>query len=137
MIEDLKGNIWIGTQTKGVIVYNGEEIIKRFTQNDGLLSDLVTQLNIDNDNNIYIGTSRGLNKINTDGNIITYTEKSGFTGIEAKDNASYKDKDGNLWFGTVKGVTKYQPSSDNAKVTEPLTHVSRLMINYKDRELKL
>lgn len=136
MIEDLKGNIWIGTQTKGVIVYNGEEIIKRFTQNDGLLSDLVTQLNIDNDNNIYIGTSRGLNKINTDGNIITYTEKSGFTGIEAKDNASYKDKDGNLWFGTVKGVTKYQPSSDNAKVTEPLTHVSRLMINYKDRELK-
>lgn len=136
MIEDMKGNIWIGTQTKGVIVYNGKEIIKRFTQNDGLLSNLINQLNVDDNNNIYIGTSRGLNKIDTNGNIITYTEKSGFTGIEAKDNASFKDKNGDLWFGTVKGVTKYSPSIDLVKTSEPLTHISRIMVNYKERELE-
>jgi len=135
MVEDKKGNIWIGTRSKGIIVFNGKKIIKRFTQSDGLLSNLINQLKVDDNNNIYIGTSRGLNKINANENIITYTEKSGFTGIEAKDNASYKDKDGNLWFGTVNGVTKYKPSIDNAKVTEPLTHISKLMINYKDRKL--
>ena len=87
-------------------------------------------------NNIFIGTSRGLNKIDSEGNIHVYTEKSGFTGIEAKQNATYKDKSGNLWFGTVNGVIKYQPRLDKEKFKEPLTHISGLKINYKERDLK-
>ncbi|MBI9055369.1 MAG: SpoIIE family protein phosphatase [Bacteroidales bacterium] len=135
MIEDKEGNIWIGTQTKGVLVYNGNEIIKTITENDGLLSNLINQLNVDDNNNVYVGTSRGLNKIDTKGYVRTYTEKSGFTGIEAKENASYKDKDGNLWFGTVKGVTKYQPAIDICNQPQPLTHIAKLQVNRVDREL--
>ena len=135
MVEDKEGNIWIGTQTKGVIVYDGNKVIKTITENDGLLSNLINQLNVDDNNDIYVGTSRGLNKIDTKGNIRTYTEKSGFTGIEAKENATYKDKEGNLWFGTVKGVTKYQPILDVCFQPEPLTHVARLQVNRKDREM--
>ncbi|OFX21574.1 MAG: hypothetical protein A2041_01310 [Bacteroidetes bacterium GWA2_31_9b] len=136
MVEDKDGNIWIGTNNKGIFVYNGNQVIRTITQNDGLLSNLITQLNIDIENNIYVGTSQGLNKIDNKGNIHTYTEKSGFTGIEAKKNATYRDNDGNLWFGTVKGVVKYQPKMEIDVPKEPLTHISKLRVNLKDRIMK-
>ncbi len=133
--EDKEGNIWIGTLTKGIIVLKDKNVIRRITTNDGLLSDLIAQLNVDEDNNIYVGTSRGLNKIDKNGNVHVYTEKSGFTGIEAKENATYKDAQGNLWFGTIKGVSKYQPNLDKRLIPEPLTHVAGLQVNRKDREM--
>ena len=86
-------------------------------------------------NNIFIGTSRGLNKIDQYGNIHIYTEKSGFTGIEAKQNATYKDSQGDLWFGTVKGVTKYQPKLDIEEPKEPLTYVANFQVNREEREI--
>ena len=135
MIEDKDGNILIGTLAKGILVCDGNTIIKSITENDGLLSNLITQLNIDNKNNVFVGTSRGLNKIDKEGNIHVFTEKTGFTGIEAKENATYKDKDGNLWFGTVKGVTKYQPKLDVVSEFEPITHISRLRVNNEEREM--
>jgi len=133
--EDKDGNIWIGTNTKGVFVSDGEKIIDHYTQNDGLLSNLITLLNVDNNNHIYIGTSSGLNKIDSDNKIHTYTAKSGFTGIEAKDNATFLDSDGKLWFGTVDGVIKYQPALDVEVRHEPLTHISQLRVNFENRAM--
>jgi len=135
MIDDSNGNIWIGTQAKGVFVFDGNQVIRRYMENDGLLSNLINQLNVDDNNNIYVGTSRGLNKIDSKGNIRVYTEKSGFIGIEAKENASFKDNEGNLWFGTVKGVTKYTPKLDNSIWRQPLTHIAKLRVNRIYQEL--
>ncbi|MBU8893383.1 MAG: SpoIIE family protein phosphatase [Bacteroidales bacterium] len=135
MVEDKDGNIVIGTLSKGVLVCDGKTIIRTLSESDGLLSNSITQLNIDDNNNIFVGTSRGLNKVDTNGNIHIYTEKSGFTGIEAKDNATYRDKEGNLWFGTVKGVTKYSPKFDLCIPQDPLIDISGLRINLEDREM--
>lgn len=135
IVEDLDGNIWVGTQTKGILVIKDKVVSRTITEKDGILSNLINQLNVDNDNNIFIGTSRGLNKIDTEGRIHVYTEKSGFTGIEAKDNASYKDKNGHLWFGTVKGAIKYQPELDKYEAPEPLTHIAKMQVNRKDYEM--
>lgn len=135
IVEDLDGNIWIGTQTKGILVIKDEVVTKTITEKDGLLSNLINQLNVDDNNNVFIGTSRGLNKIDKEGRIHVYTEKSGFTGIEAKDNATYKDKDGHLWFGTIKGAIKYQPELDKYEAPEPLTHIAKMQVNRKDYEM--
>lgn len=135
IVEDLDGNIWIGTQTKGILVVKEKSVVKTITEKDGLLSNLINQLNIDDDNNIFIGTSRGLNKIDKEGRIHIYTEKSGFTGIEAKDNATYKDHLGHLWFGTVKGAIKYQPELDKYDPPQPLTHIAKMQVNREDYEM--
>ncbi|MFC2152072.1 two-component regulator propeller domain-containing protein [Bacteroidota bacterium] len=133
--EDKEGNIWIGTKAKGVLVLKDTVLRKTITEKDGLLSNMVSQINIDDKNNVFIGTSRGLNKIDQYGNIHIYTEKSGFMGIEAKQNATYKDAEGNIWFGTVNGVIKYQPKLDDGEAPEPLTHISKLQVNREDREM--
>ena len=135
-VEDKEGNIWIGTQAKGILVCDGEKIIKRVTQNDGLLSNSISLINVDEKNHIYVGTSRGLNKIDENGIIHMYSERNGFTGIEAKENATFKDIDGNLWFGTVKGAVKYQTSLEAGTYREPITHISGFKVNLKNRKME-
>src|SRR5690606_30430769 len=104
-----------------------------FTVNDGLLADLITFVQLDKGNNIWIGTNRGLNKFDQQTKrLYSYTEKNGFVGIEAKNNASFLDDQGHLWFGTVNGVMKYDPEKSRNKNLEPLTHITGLKVNLKE-----
>jgi len=43
-----------------------------------------------------------------------------------------KDKDGNIWFGTIKGVVKFNPKKEKINKTEPLTFTKRLDIYLND-----
>ena len=133
--EDKDNKIWIGTATRGVLVLK-DTLIKRYSINDGLLANLINIVNVDDYNNVFVGTNRGLNKIvPSENKIFTYTKTSGFVGIETKSNATYKDNDGNLWFGTVSGVTKYKPDSSKKESIEPLTHILNMTVNGVERKM--
>lgn len=134
MIRDKAGHLWVGTDGQGLLVINKEEeIVQHYTTTDGLLADLITLVNIDNNDNIWIGSNQGLNKFDKLKNRFNaYTEKNGFVGIEAKNNASYRDRQGNLWFGTVNGVMKYNPSFSREDALEPLTHITGLKVNLNE-----
>ena len=134
MTEDLEGRIWIGTRGHGLIQYDHilGKILNRYTMNDGLLADLVNQVSCDRYNNIYIGTSKGLNVFSrSHDRIYSYTARSGFVGIETKSNASLVDRNGDIWFGTVQGVTRYRPDEDPPVLKEPLTHITGIEVNHK------
>jgi ligand-binding sensor domain-containing protein/serine phosphatase RsbU (regulator of sigma subunit) len=133
--EDKDNNIWIGTDTRGVLALK-DTVIKIYSISDGLLANLINTIDVDDYNNIYAGTNRGLNKIvPSKDKIYTYTKKSGYTGIETKSNASYKDRKGDLWFGTVNGAIRYSPYEAKERSIEPLTHIIRMTVNGEEREM--
>lgn len=137
MNADKSGNIYIGTEGQGLICYQGGIIKRKYRETDGLLSDIITLINFDAAGNIYVGTNRGLNKIDVKtNNISIYTKRNGFTGIQANTNASYRDSEGHLWFGTVNGAILYNPGIDQNPGKEPFTQITRLRINSEDRQLK-
>lgn len=133
--EDKNGLIWIGTEGIGVIAYNYEEnrVEKHLTVANGeLLANLINLINCDDNNFIYIGTNKGLNKFDQEAEkIYAFTRKSGFVGIETKHNATLHDSEGNIWFGTGMGVTRYNPKLKSRDPMEPLTHITGLMVNYE------
>jgi ligand-binding sensor domain-containing protein/serine phosphatase RsbU (regulator of sigma subunit) len=134
--EDKNGWIWTGTEGQGVYAIANDTIAAHFSRQNGLLANLITLVTIDEDNNVYIGTNRGLNKFSRSENkIYTYSRRNGFTGIETKNNAVYRDRDGNIWFGTVAGVTRYDPDLEHRLNIEPLTHITRMRINLGDRDM--
>jgi len=138
IIGDPAGNIWVGTSSKGVYLYKADSLVPKYNLSTGILSNHVTLLNVDKRNHLYIGTNRGLNKIVLpEGKIHTYTKKSGFSGIETKNNATYVDHYGDLWFGTIKGAFKYRPEHDKQKVPEPLTHIESMWVNMVKTPMKL
>src|SRR3990170_2254136 len=61
MIEDKNGYLWLGTQGGGLARFDGREF-KVYTTLDGLLSNQVTGLKLDRDNNLWTLHPRGVTK---------------------------------------------------------------------------
>lgn len=137
IIEDAEGNLWIGTDGKGILVFDGNKIINEITVADGMLSNYISFINIDNEQNIWIGTNKGLNKFDKNlKQFFTYDSKMGYKGIESKQNATYKDNEGNLWFGTIEGLIHLNKKYEQQNQLEPITFISKLMVNLEDRVLQ-
>jgi len=136
-VEDKSGKLWIGTEGQGLMRSDKSKIIDQYKAKDGMLSNFITLLNIDDKDNVWIGTNKGLNKYEQDEErFYRYSSKVGFSGIEVKNQASFKDSDGNLWFGTIKGAFKYQEEHARQNDLEPLTHITSFKVNLEPREMK-
>ncbi len=140
LAEDKDGTCWIGTEGRGLIHYDPDrrQVIHVYTVDGGeLLADLINQVSVDPYNNIYVGTNKGLNIFFREkGRFYSFTSSSGFVGIETKPHASFVDRDGELWFGTVEGVTKYRSAKEASVSEEPVVHISGMQVNHKTVSLE-
>jgi PAS domain S-box-containing protein len=109
--EDSYGNYWyIGTNTLYSVSKKGK--VKKFTKEQhGITSLLAYTLIGDNQGNIWLGSNRGVDKIQVrpNGTILTiknYNSKNGFHGLETNIRAQYKDYEGNIYMGTANGLVK-------------------------------
>ena len=134
--EDHDGNMWIGTLSKGIMVYR-DSVIQTYSLDDGLSSNIIHLLVLDNKNNMYVGTNNGLNIINIRLNhIFTYTKKSGFVGIETKSNAGYRDDRGNIWIGTANGAFQCSSSYIKGSMKEPLIQITDFKVKGESMPMK-
>jgi ligand-binding sensor domain-containing protein/serine phosphatase RsbU (regulator of sigma subunit) len=129
IVEDNDGKIWIGTESKGVLVLENDTV-SHYGTTDGLLSNLINLLFCDRANNIFVGTNRGLNKIDQKSQKIrSYTRRVGFTGIETKNNAWLMDNKGYLWLGTANGAMRCAMNLlIREDAAEPVVRISEMMV---------
>lgn len=108
-----KHHVYIGTDDRGVMVWNrGEKKLLPLNQDSGLSCNYVYSLLRDRNHNIWVGTGCGIDKITVSGShfsIKRFGPSEGLQGLENNSNASFEDASGNLWFGTNKGVFRYNP----------------------------
>ena len=143
ILQDNEENLWFGTDegiTKYMLPQKGRlGSFETFTTEDGLYDNDISLMIFDNVGNLWIGTGKGIDKFdvqeyNKTGRKVFkhYGKKEGFIGIECNGNAVCKDSEGNLWFGTVKGVMKYNSEEDKPNTVEPLTHINNLRLFFED-----
>ncbi len=137
--EDHDGMIWIGTGGMGLIQYDPEEevVVGIFDENvGGLLANRINLVNVDQFNNVYVGTNKGLDIfVRKEARFYSYTQKSGFVGIETRPNASFADRSGEIWFGTVMGVTRYKPSREHPIPMELSTRIYGMTVDNEQVEM--
>jgi len=136
--EDWYGNMYFGTD-RCIVKYDGEEFTT-LTENDGLLSNTIYLLTSDQDGNIWSGTNKGVDKLFIDDYgeveyIKNYDKEQGFSGIECNTRAVCMGNNGNLWFGTVKGVIQYDPNEDHSNDVETVTNISGIKLFLEDKDL--
>jgi len=139
IVSDSRGLLWVGTEARGVLVIDPEknEIVRDFKESDGLLANLINLIAVDDNDNIYIGTNKGLNIYdNEEDHLFASTRKTGFVGIETKPDAVYSDSNGRIWFGTVAGLTVFDSNIPREFNTEPLTHIIDFRVNLEEREMR-
>ena len=135
--ESTDQTVWIGTQAHGLLVFKGMNLLKQYRMKDGIFSDFISGITSGINGDIYIGTSRGLNIYKSKEKVfLKYSENAGFTGIEVKKNASIADRDGNIWFGTVKGATRIDISMEKENYKALPVLINGLKINNQDRRIK-
>jgi ligand-binding sensor domain-containing protein/serine phosphatase RsbU (regulator of sigma subunit) len=126
LLEDKNGNLFIGTYGGGLYLFNQKNDSLPIRQlNLSLTSDNIYSLVFENDSTLIVGTDKGFDKItfNFDYrkfNVTHYTENNGFLSIENNLNSIYYDKTSNTtYFGTVNGITKYQPDLERLNTQSP------------------
>jgi ligand-binding sensor domain-containing protein/two-component sensor histidine kinase len=107
----------------------------RTVQQQGALANIYT-LQIDRDQNLWIGTSKGVYRWTFDQNRMPAKQEhfgsaEGFEGIEVCTNASCITRSGNVWFGTVAGVSARNPAADNMKSLPPYVYVDNPHLFYR------
>lgn len=58
--KDSKGVLWLATDGNGVVAYDGESF-RNYTEADGLMSNTINTIAIGHADDVYVGTSDGLN----------------------------------------------------------------------------
>jgi ligand-binding sensor domain-containing protein/serine phosphatase RsbU (regulator of sigma subunit) len=99
-IDQYKDKMVIGTNDEGLYIMQDTLIIKNITVKDGLITNLVFNVHIENDLFWIVGNG-GLT-LYRNGKCINYTIKEGLYNDSPFD--ILEDKQGNFWFTTAKGV---------------------------------
>ena len=130
--EDGNHNMWFGAYGGGLYKYDGNTF-EQFTAKDGMSSNTPYSIIPDADNNIWIGHPHGIDKFDVTAKTFrSFSKPEGFMGVECNPNAIAKDKEGNIWFGTIMGAVKYTPAEDRQNAIEPKVLLTGLKIFMKD-----
>lgn len=103
--ETQDGNLLLASQSKGVFVFNGSDVLQVFSEKDGLASNICHKLFIDN-NKIWVATAKGisqlfyLNKKLTFGR--NYTTDDGLLSNEINDVITLNDT---IYVASAEGIS--------------------------------
>ena len=131
--------LYLGTAGNG-IWYASQDNYDEFKGLAGakrLTSTNSYQLLFDTEENLWMGTERGVDKIilNKDNEIVDvihFGRNDGFLGIETCLNAASMDGQGNLWFGAMYGLTKYDGAKPASGLSlQPSIHFESISVGYQ------
>lgn len=135
--EDAKGNLYFAAYNTGILVLQNNQPTL-YTSADGLPSESIKVLKTDGAGNLWVSTNNDLLKLQLpfprqEGKLTyrSYASSNGFKGMEVCDNAILPTKDGIVWFGTTKGLTKYLPSLDRQNEVYPTLVLNEIMLYAK------
>ncbi len=112
MYEDSKNRIWITTLDKGIAIYSASDgPLKYYGESDGLANNQALCIEEDNANNLWISTSNGLSKFDTEKVFFqNFTSKDGLSNNQFCYGASLKTVGGKILFGSVSGFNIFNPA---------------------------
>ena len=130
---DKAGNVWHGYSFSGITRYDGYRF-RKYGYIDGLQSDAVSAIAIDLENNVWLATDKGLDRLSVnDGGEITaiknYGFNEGFSDVMFNPNSGFTDAKGNIWFGTINGSIKFDPEELAHEHTSPKIWIDNIFLN--------
>lgn len=122
IFNDKNGHLWVATASRGVFrtdnpTAENPQFVNISTV-EGLSSNQANCVTEDNFGQIYIGTGRGVNRINpSNGNIKLYTQADGLPGSVI--SLCRRTENGSLWFVSRNTLVRFVPQAGN--ILKPLT----------------
>lgn len=122
---DYKNHLWLATYGNGVFKF--DTILTNYTTSNGLFSDYSYSIIADETGTIWIGHRQGISSIK--GNLIRTFSKNIGLYSDCNPNAVTLDKNGSIWFGTTKGILRYNYKKSIINKIPPTVLVTSIKIN--------
>lgn len=115
IVEESPGVFWIGTRYVGLYYYDSnKQSVKRYmAESDSLSlrSNYISSLYMDNLNNLWIGTNRGLSLFSKETESFhSYDSSHGLLNMDIR--GIVEDEAGYLWIATFFGVSRFDPTKN-------------------------
>lgn len=114
--QDRRGGFWIGTQDGGLSYWDPlhrqahDPVFRRYLRAEGLLSTVVYGVLQDDQDNLWLSTSRGLTRLNpSTGRMKHYDVTHGLQGNDFNFGAQFRSSDGRMYFGGSNGFNAFWP----------------------------
>ena len=127
LLIDSSGRLWIATSGRGLLRIDDTAVdtpeFKSISTADGLSSNQIICLTEDRFGRIYAGTGRGIDRINANGTIDTFTQADGLPSNYITRCAA--DKNGRLWFVSRNTLVRFAPEIDKPTLP-PQVYVDKI-----------
>lgn len=108
--EDNHENLWLGTEDGLVKLVPEYKNIKKYNEKDGLPNDFVSSILSDGDSCLWLGTNSGLARFHVEKeSCVNFYTEHGLSHNEFNRISAYKAKDGQMFFGGVRGINAFYP----------------------------
>jgi ligand-binding sensor domain-containing protein len=133
IFEDSDKNLWFGTEG-GLCLYNRKENnFKRYTTKNGFPNNFILSILEDDQKNLWLSTSKGLVCFNLlTEKIRIYTRENGTLNDQFNFNSGYKDTEGRMYFGSVKGLISFHPKEFVSNTFVPPIYITGVQVLNKD-----
>lgn len=139
VLRDEKGNYWLGSSGRGLFyckLINDTtiKILDSLTSQNGLGSDIINSININN-GKLIIGTAFGLSILKLNDyqhgikNFKNYTKENGL--VDNSCSVALIDKENKIWIKTPEGIFIYNDGETSTNTKESITNITTLNLFYK------
>ncbi|HEY3135071.1 MAG TPA: two-component regulator propeller domain-containing protein [Blastocatellia bacterium] len=135
---DSRGWLWIGLRNRGVSMTKDPTAehpeFTNYSIATGLASDYVLSITEDDSGRIYLGTFRGLDRLDPlTGEIRHFTSKDGLAGDAI--SQCMRESKGNIWIATNTGLSKLDPRAERVQKRDAAIFISRVQVAGEDLPL--
>ncbi len=133
LIEDRNKNFWFCTE-RGLSYYNTRtKKIRNYTVEDGLPDNQIYRILEDDSGKFWISTAKGLSRFDPQTQKFNnYQIANGLPTDQFNYNSSFKNDDGTLFFGTVKGMVSFNPGDFVKNTFVPPVYITGFQVNNKE-----
>lgn len=112
LCEDRNGYIWIGTSSGASRFNKSDSTFRNYSIEDGLPSNIIYDIILDGNDNLWFSTGAGLAMKNPDEESPEkFIIEEEFLGKEFNIKAVYRGEDGQMYFGGIDGLVSFHPDS--------------------------
>lgn len=130
LCEDLDKCIWVGT-SKGLKYLNPKtNETREYTQEDGLPSNFICGIKVDQNGFLWISTNSGLSRFDAKNNsFINFYASDGLQGNEFSKGAACAGPEGEFIFGGTNGITHFDPTRISNPNKQPEIRITDFYIH--------
>lgn len=127
--------IWINTFAQGIYGFDSTfQLQYHLTTKDGLISNRIRQIVVDNQNNLWLSSSKGVQYWNLQTQEYRiYTIEDGLPSYPIKDIMCFDHK---IWLSTDEGLVVFKESLNALNDVPPTILIKKIAINDKDTMLR-